>query len=138
MALPAACKAFSGTGTFSNVKPLRASEPGDEGMEAKASEGYEDSHLFPRHFRGPPIVPRTPSCADISPRAMRGPGDTAHTKCHPSHCFPFPIRKASVFGLCPQLYHSHMSILVRQGALEWSPPRGCVRQVEGQSHRTPV
>lgn len=46
-ALPAACNAFSGTGTFSNVKPLRASEPADEGMEAKARGGSEDSRLFP-------------------------------------------------------------------------------------------
>lgn len=115
------------------MKPLRVPEPGDEKMEARDSEGCEDSHLFLRQLHGSPIVPRTPNehCPPVQMLAL-GPCEArkhfTHIKSSISSLSPISNRKKNAFGLCPQLCHSHMSILVRQNTLGWSPRRGCVEQ----------
>lgn len=111
--MPAACNACEGIGTSFNAKPSRVSEPGDEGMEARDSEGCEDSHPFPRQLRGSPMVPGTPTehrpPLQTSALGLCEGQETLH-----SHKITFLIisrfqyGKENAFGLCPQLCHSQV------------------------------
>lgn len=131
--MPAACNACEGIGTSINVKPSRISETGDEGMEARGREGCEDSHPLPRQLHGSPMVPGTPDehrpLLQTSALGLCEGQEILH-----SHKITFLIisrfqyGKENAFGLCPQLCHSHVSMLLRQGARGWSPRRAHVGQ----------
>lgn len=102
-------------------------------MEARGSEGGEDSHPFPRQLHGSPMVPGTPNehrpPLQTSALGLCEGQKTLHShKNHPSHHFSFPIWKRKCLWSLPTAVPLTCVHAAETGAREWSPRRAHVRQ----------